>query len=603
MTDIYTFRPGPTYRTASSQELFESAMAQPLSRTSTFFDQAKGGILESFGLGTAIRSFELPEEAPDQQGIVVQPTDGSPDVVAPDTPQMRRRITAAGGEANTRQETPVELATRRDEAGALDESQYKASAFYRDGVPWDRGMTQARAEALAEMFDAKQVRDFYAQKRPFASFLGNLTGQALDPINYVPVAGPLVKAAAVARFGTIGGAVLHSALDAAANTAVFGGLTADQRAVFGDDVSWQSTISQIATAALIGGAFGAVGGAIGRRADALKIKEAENRLATLKATQEARIALNEGIDAVVRGEDLRLSPNATDPMARIAAEVQQLDQAYDRVRAEPTGDVRDPLVTITPEDIEGTIVARGTFKNINETEVSRRGWGLVKIIWRHGEESGRPEDLQIRKDDITALPSVVREYDPSSVSSSGNQREWRVRSGDRTVVYADSVIDGERHVVTAYVQDPKQAGAELPLSEKRKPAAAGSSSDALNALRDTEQGLSLRAPDGQPRTPATPNIARPAAIDNTVARPDPAPDGLNAAEARSAKPDGFKEQAEQYRINPETGAFPEEEQIAQLATEGRLTPEDAEALAAAQADLDTGNAYAEALKSVARCVL
>lgn len=572
MTDIYSFRPGPKYRAASSQELLESAISQPLSMTSTFFDQAKGGILESFGLGTAIRSFDLPEEAPDQQGIVVQPTDGSPPAIAPDTPQMRRRITAAGPDANTRQETPSELAARRDEAGAMDESQYKSSAFYRDGVPWDRGMTQARAEALAEMYDAKQVRDFYAQKRPFASFLGNLTGQAFDPINYVPIAGPLVKAAAVARFGKIGGAVLHSAIDAAANTALAAGLTADQRAVFGDDVSWQTTISQIATAALIGGAFGAVGGVLGKRADAIRIKEAETRLATLKATQEARIALNEGIDAVVRGEDLRLSPNAIDPMARIAVELQQ--SGIPALQSQP---IAEPPI---PEGVT-RVYHSGS---VGEGETGR--WVSTN---RQYASNYRP-DLPLYYLDVPSTDPRVNNADiPEQGVAQGFT--FNFETTPQEAARLSEVMRSERGAV-----------AELPVSEIREPAAAGSS-DALNAVGDTKQGLSLRAPDGQPLSPATGNIARPTAIDNTLATPQPKPEGFGAAEARAPKPDSYKDQAEQFRVDPATGAFHEEADIAQLAAEGRLTSEDVDLLTQAQADFEAGDAYAEALMSVARCVL
>jgi hypothetical protein len=43
--------------------------------------------------------------------------------------------------------------------------------------------------------------------------------------------------------------------------------------------------------------------------------------------------------------------------------------------------------------------------------------------------------------------------------------------------------------------------------------------------------------------------------------------------------------------------------VAQLATEGRLTPDDAATLAQAEADYHTGSAFAEALKSVVGCLL
>lgn len=569
ISSIYGFRAPPTYRDAIPGDKFRAAMEMPMSATSTFFDQSKGGVLGSVGVGTVIREALTPGGAP------VRPN---------------------------RFETNESFEARRDEAKPMSKDAYRLSPYFRDEVPWDAAMTEDRAASLASWYDERKIREFYAEKRPIMAFFGNLSGQALDPINYVPVAGPLVKAAAVAKLGKVAGASAAAALDAAGNTAAFSLLTAPVRSKYGDDVSWQATVSQIATAALIGAGFGSIAGALDRSPAAASRSAIEARLATLKTTQEARIALNEGIDAMVRGEDVNLSPNVTGPVARIAAEADGLSRAYDTVRTDPTGPVRDPLVRITPDDIEGTIVARGAFKDINEVEINRRGWGLVKILWRHGEESGRPDELQIKKDDVTALPTVIREFEPSSISNDGAQREWRVERNGRTVVYADSVIDGERHVVTAYVQDPNHADAAKPLSMKRKPAAAGSSSDALNAVGDTTQGLSLRAPDGRP-LPATENIARSQPVDNTAARPEPPPEGRKEAEGAIAKPDDYKAMASQYRVDPDSGSFSEEADIAQLGVEGRLTEEDVSVLDSAQSAYEDGAAYGEALKSVASCLI
>lgn len=583
MSDVYSFRAGPTYRGASRQEMFDAAMEQPLSITSTLLDQAKGGVLESFGLGTVIRDATLPEAAPVAPGITTD--QGDRDFL------------------HGRWETPDELGARRQSMGALDENQYKASPYFRENIPYDPGMTETRAAALASADDARTVRQHYASKRPISAFIGNLGGQALDPINYVPIAGPAVKAAAVSRAGRFAGEVLTASADAAANTAIFGIGTASERAKFGDDVSWQSTVSQIATAALIGSAFGAISGAIGKRVDARSMSEAELRLGTLKTTQEARIALNEGIDAMARGEDIRLSPNSTEPLARVAGEIDGLSRAYDAIRDEPTGPAREPLIAILPEDIEGTLVARGAFKDVNELEFSKRGWGLVKVIWGHGDKSAEPPEFQVSKGDITDLPNVIRKYEPSSVSPDGLRREWRVERDGRTVVYADSMM-GERgrHLVTTYIpRTPDEL--TMPLSKERPAALPGSRPQAGNLVGDTVGDRSIGTSEAGQSMPARGNIAQRPVIDNTVARPEPAPEGIKQAEAATAKPDDAKALAAQYRVDPQTGSFAEEAEVAQLAAEGRLTPEDASTMAQAQSDFETGDAYAEALKSVASCLL
>ncbi|RUV65846.1 hypothetical protein EOA64_00440 [Mesorhizobium sp. M1A.F.Ca.IN.022.02.1.1] len=302
MSGVYSMTGGPTYTGASSGEWMQDALDTPLSLFSTLGQSAKSGVLDSFGLGTFIKDKMLPEEAPTVAG----------------TPRI---VPDGEGGFTYKRETPEEMAQRRADMGAMSEDQYKASAFYRQDIPWDAGMTEARAAALAQFDDARKARDYFAQKRPFAAFIGGLGGQAIDPINYIPVFGEAVQGAQVARFGYVGGRLLMGAADAAINTGVASVATAGDRAKFGDDVSWQATISQMATAALLGGAFGALHGAFegrGARLGAMARADAESRLSDLKTTQEARIALNEGIDAIVRGEDVNLSPNATEPLQRIA---------------------------------------------------------------------------------------------------------------------------------------------------------------------------------------------------------------------------------------------------------------------------------------------
>jgi hypothetical protein len=584
MSGVYSMTGGPTYVGASAGEWMQDALDTPLSLFSTLGKSAKSGVLDSFGLGTFIKDKMLPEEAP----------------TVPGTPRI---VPNGEGGFTYKRETPEEMSQRRADMGALSEDQYKASPYYREDIPWDAGMTADRAAALAQFDDAKKARDFFTQKRPFVAFIGGLGGQAIDPINYIPVFGEAVQSAQVARFGYIGGRLLTSAADAALNTGIASIATAGERAKFGDDVSWQATISQMATAALLGGAFGALHGAFegrGARLDATARADAESRLSDLKTTQEARIALNEGIDALVNGEDIRLSPNATDPMARVAGEIANLSNAYDQVKENPTGDIRDPLVAITPDDIEGTLVARGAFKDVNNLEFSDRGYGLVKIIWGHGEHSPSSPEFQVTKENITALPSVIRAYEPAKVSADGARREWRVQdAAGRTVVYADKVINGDRHLVTAYVQEPNKKGFDAPLSKER--ASQSVPSGVSTTPMDTAGGFSAGLPGVTKRPDA--NIAQQRPVDNTTANPVPRSEGVKQAEASVAKPENTKALAAQFIVDPNTGSFPEEADVAQLATEGRLTEQDAVTLAQAEADYQTGSAFAEALKSVAGCLI
>lgn len=304
---LTSFRRSPVFGAADRNEQAAAAFEQPMNIGATFFDQAKGGALESFGVGTAIRDFAIP------QGTEARPIAGDETgaINAGPIATAQRVYEGVRGVFNPLSTEP-----------AMTAEAYKASPYFRTNIPYDPGMTEDRAAALAIWDDAKKVREFYAEKRPITSFFGNLAGQALDPINYIPVAGPAVKAAAAAKFGHILGGVAAGALDAAGNTALAGLATAGARGQYGDDVSWQAQVSEIATAALIGSVFGAGGGFLDGRRASRATAEAAAKTATLKTTQESLVALNDGAVSLSLNDEVTLGGNAKASIDARAAEQQ-----------------------------------------------------------------------------------------------------------------------------------------------------------------------------------------------------------------------------------------------------------------------------------------
>lgn len=624
MSGVYSMS-GPTYSPLSSLDLLDSALSQPLSLTSTLYEEGKGGALESFGLGTVLRQNELPLPAPSEQAPYGFDPEGLP--VPPGiSPQDYLQGTWI---------TPDMIAKKRQEMGALTEDQYKQSPSYRKDIPYDPGMTETRAAALAAMDDAKKVREFYAQKRPFSSFLGNLAGQALDPINYVPIAGEAVKAAAVARMGNIAGHALVGGIDAAANTAIFGIGTAGVRAQFGDDVSWQATISQIATAALIGHAFGALAGAVGGRVDAARLSDAEQRLATLRTTQEARIALNEGIDAVVRGEDVRLSPNSTDPMARLQDEI----TAYH-------GSPHDFSAFATEHIGKGEgaqAYGRGLYfaENPDIAKGYQRKLGVDALLADNPGAGSIVRDLlnanngdfakaltQLDREFASDIPGTDNMRNPVyaeahrflSQQQPGNLYEVRVRASKDHMLDWDKPLKDQ----SPFVQDAlrKQMGdanfqqfADKTGGEYVEYGLGNThASDLMDAgipgikyldasSRDAGGGSHNIVVFDQNLVRIARKNDQPVAVDTTQARPEPRPEGVKQAEASVAKPENTKTLAAQYGVDANTGAFKEEADITRLADEGRLTEQDVATMAQAHMDYEVADAYAEAIKSVAGCLI
>jgi len=296
------------------------ALNQPMGFLDTLSDQFIGGALNSPLLGTAIRETMLPEALPEQgfwtQSPLLGPVDHPERAFIPSENERIRNLKP------------------------MTEEEYKTSPYFRKGLPYDPRFTADRAAALATAYDARKVREYFASKRPYTAFVGSLGGQAVDPINYIPVAGPLVKGAAIARFGRLGGEIAAASADAVSNTAL-GQIAAYQsRRSFGDDITWQSTVSELAMAGLIGAAFGGLHGAVnlyreGKTAATLAERQrlATEQLSTLENTQNARIALNDAIDRVVNGEDVELSPNSIDNIKAVAnyPALQELSEGADTI--------------------------------------------------------------------------------------------------------------------------------------------------------------------------------------------------------------------------------------------------------------------------------
>jgi len=188
----------------------------------------------------------------------------------------------------------------------------------------------------------------------------------------------------------------------------------------------------------------------------------------------------------------------------LVSEAAAVAKAYDIVLERPIGPVDDPLVRLQPEDIGDVLVARGpaVLKN-GEVAIEGKGFGLVKFIFRHGEKSAKAPELRLTKEDVVALPKVLREYDPTQISADGMKREYRVKLpnpeyGERSVVFAITRFgeQGDQHAVSAYIER-KPTG---PFS-KIKSDSPGSSGRVVSSTGDTAGDLRHRPTQSQGESP------------------------------------------------------------------------------------------------------
>ncbi len=193
-------------------------------------------------------------------------------------------------------------------------------------------------------------------------------------------------------------------------------------------------------------------------------------------------------------------------------ESRSIGVGYDAALKSPHGGKLDLLTLVKPSDMDAVAVSRGGWKGLGDIEVKGSGFGLVKFIWRHGEMSKKPPELQVTREDIMDFPRVIRAYEPSRDARPGSPgREWRVVRnnpdyGDRVVVYADSLMDGGRHLVSVFVQESEKPGADVPLSKKKADASAESPSKRLEAhTGDTTTGFLHQPGQSASADPTIPN--------------------------------------------------------------------------------------------------
>jgi hypothetical protein len=308
--------PSPAFNLASREDTLQAAMDMPFSPLATFADSADSGLLTDPIVGNALRDLT--------------------------TPTGNEVNLSPFGAMRSAAENIGRFVTGQPAPAPMSQAAYEASPYYRKGVPWDPGMTEDRAASLATQFDQTTARNYFGSKSPVYSFLGNFLGGAVDPINYIPVFGEAAHAAAAARFGILG-AIGMASSEAAVNTAALDLMTAQNRAKYGDDVSWQATINDVAFSALAGAvltplihggikAYDTLSGLGAERAKAA----VQSRAETVPNMAQARDVLNDSVTSMATTGEVRLTPASEATIRTMAADVtSNREAAVAAVAADP----------------------------------------------------------------------------------------------------------------------------------------------------------------------------------------------------------------------------------------------------------------------------
>ena len=304
--------------------------------------------------------------------------------------------------------------------------------------------------------------------------------------------------------------------------------------------------------------------------------EAALRQAQEEAAAETRAAFGE-LRPLLRARLLNeVEANALDlANGSPVTETRALEEAYDAVLHNPlAGSAEDVLARLDPEDIEAVLVHRGPAvlrdgeivvqgNALKKAGLGRSGYGLVKIIFAHGEGGNKTPDMPpVTRQDVVALPRLVREYESSF---DGRYRIWRVPRQDDLALHIVASLqdDGNASMLVSMYVGPLKP--DQGFSAKKEPRVASSASEVYQS-GDTDPGITIShrmGDNGASHMTGSSMPGEPAAVKGWDT-----PEAAREAEAR-----GLAQQDEALR-----------QQMAELEARGALDPDEAAHARAESAD-------------------
>lgn len=307
---------------------------------------------------------------------------------------MAEGFWATGAGQAQAQARRLDAARAAEAAGeaALSQDEWRTGPAFREGLTWRDGLTLRQAQVEAEIHDEVRARRALLAGRNAGAgnmvlgFGAGVLGSLPTPENFIPFAGPAMRAAEAGRFGVRlaeiarsaqamrqGGVGARAAVGAGmgAVDATLGSLTVmplvvPSRESFGDDVTFADILLDLATAAGAGSVLGGGAGALlGRQApaaaqpDAAPMGAPETAAATTPpgpAPEQVLRGLAAAADQLARGDAINLA--LLPPDARAALEASQAEVLRLRTMLGP-GAAR-------PEDGKAAMVAGRTILGAGE---------------------------------------------------------------------------------------------------------------------------------------------------------------------------------------------------------------------------------------------
>lgn len=275
-------------------------------------------------------------------------------------PVRRDAITSRIEALQTESQVQIDELTRESvDAGRMVSASDLNEEFSDIGLAFDRAATRDEAEALAENKRAEIVRNAIIEAGPkgvvpgAARFGAGLAAMAVDPVEvatmFIPVVGQAGRAAAIGRFGRVGGRAAVGAVEGLVGNALteplYYGLSRQQQL----DYTMSDALTNVGLGALFGGVLGAGIGAFSRADPNTRATTDVPSLDPELTRQSADIALRQfatgqtvNISRLLDGTDLR----STTTLSRVAGIEFQAERVIDLPVGQNSVDLRPTVLAL-----------------------------------------------------------------------------------------------------------------------------------------------------------------------------------------------------------------------------------------------------------------
>jgi hypothetical protein len=292
-----------------------------------------------------------------------------------------------------------------------------------------------------------------------------------------------------------------------------------------------------------------------------------------------------------------------------------IGKVYDLVLGDPLGGPANEVLAIlrSPEfekillergpavlsEKSGELIVRG--RDIARMGHDASGFGMVKIIWRHGEKSNADPRFQVTREDVMRFSEILDAFEPQKTGKKGQGRVWSVpdengtflvvavgrRKGAETptTITVFRTADAEKYPPSPKREAPASSERRAPLPAKRAlgDTPAGSFGRTMPEDPSGQRGQGLRGESMPPGAEGVNTPIGPDLIDWRTETPEPFPP-LPKSKPKDS-PDGMLAE-----MGLEASGISREERfLAELEAKGGLRMEDRETLARAAEETERIN--------------